>query len=177
MEVVVVVHLSLIVFTLTVLTPLTSRWLGTGLVVFLTPVPDRGLEDIWIMDSGCSRHMTGHRRWFSSLNPVSTKEYITFRDNGQGKVLGVSSVQLSSKLSLREVAFVMNLGFNLVSVLQLLKEGFEVRFKQGACCVLDAEETLVCSLLPFGQVFRVDLTSIFGPARCLVASPSADIWK
>ncbi|WVZ80793.1 hypothetical protein U9M48_028244 [Paspalum notatum var. saurae] len=135
------------------------------------------MEDVWIMDSGCSRHMIGHRKWFSSLNPVSTKEYITFGDNGQGKVLGVGSVSLFPKLSLREVAFVRNLGFNLVSVSQLLDEGFEVRFKKGACRVLDAEDTLVCSLLPFGQVFRVDLTSVSGPARCLVASPSADIWK
>ncbi|WVZ70404.1 hypothetical protein U9M48_019075 [Paspalum notatum var. saurae] len=126
------------------------------------------MEDVWIMDSGCSRHMTGHRKWFSGLNPVSTKEYITFGDNGQGKVMGVGSISLSAKLSLREVAFVRNLGFNLVSVSQLLDEGFEVRFKKGVCCVLDAEETLV---------FRVDLTSVSGPARCLVASPSADIWK
>ncbi|WVZ94452.1 hypothetical protein U9M48_040341 [Paspalum notatum var. saurae] len=126
------------------------------------------MEDVWIMDSGCSRHMTGHCKWFSSLNPVSTKEYITFGDNGQGKVMGVGSVSLSAKLSLREVAFFRNLGFNLVSVSQLLDEGFEFRFKKGACCVLDAEETLV---------FRVDLTSVSGPARCLVASPSADIWK
>ncbi|WVZ52599.1 hypothetical protein U9M48_003645 [Paspalum notatum var. saurae] len=72
------------------------------------------MEDVWIMDSGCSRHMTGHRKWFSSLNPVSTKEYITFGDNGQGKVMGVGSVSLSAKLSPREVAFVRNLGFNLV---------------------------------------------------------------
>ncbi|WVZ98226.1 hypothetical protein U9M48_043693 [Paspalum notatum var. saurae] len=121
------------------------------------------MEDMWIMDSGCSRHMTGHRKWFSSLNPVSTKEYITFGDNGQGKVLGVGSISLSAKLSLREVAFVRNLGFNLVSVSQLLDEGFEVRFKKGACCVLDAEEILVCSLLPFGRVFRVDLTSVSAP--------------
>ncbi|WVZ71036.1 hypothetical protein U9M48_019663 [Paspalum notatum var. saurae] len=135
------------------------------------------MEDVWIMDSGCSRHMTGHRKWFSSLNPISTKEYITFGNNGQGKVMGVGSVSLSAKLSLREVAFVRNLGFNLVSVSQLLDEGFEVHFKKGACCVLDAEETLVCSLLAFGQVFRVDLTSVSGPVRCLVASPSADIWK
>ncbi|WVZ84221.1 hypothetical protein U9M48_031275 [Paspalum notatum var. saurae] len=109
------------------------------------------MEDVWIMDSGCSRHMTGHRKWFSSLNPVSTKEYITFGDNGQGKVLDIGSISLSAKLCLREVAFVQNLGFNLVSISQLLDEGFEVRFKKGACCVLDAEETLVCSLLPFGQ--------------------------
>ncbi|WVZ70700.1 hypothetical protein U9M48_019343 [Paspalum notatum var. saurae] len=135
------------------------------------------MEDVWIMDSGCSRHMTGHRKWFSGLNPVSTKEYITFEDNGQGKALGVGSVSLSAKHSVREVAFVRNLGFNLVSVSQLLDEGFEVRFKKGACRVLDVEETLVCSLLPLCQVFRVDLTSISGPTRCLVASPSANIWK
>ncbi|WVZ93409.1 LOW QUALITY PROTEIN: hypothetical protein U9M48_039389, partial [Paspalum notatum var. saurae] len=122
---------------------------------------DRGMEDVWIMDSGCSRHMTGHCKWFSSLNPVSTKEYITFEDNGQGKLLGVGSVSLSAKLSLREVAFVQNLGFNLVSVSQLLDEGFEVRFKKDACRVLDAE---------------VDL-SVSGLARCLVASPSTNIWK
>ena len=89
----------------------------------------------------------------------------------------IGSVSLSAKLFPREVAFVRNLGFNLVSVLQLLDEGFEVRFKKGARRVLDAEETLVFSLVPFGQVFRVDFTSVSGHARCLVASPSADIWK
>ncbi|WVZ50236.1 LOW QUALITY PROTEIN: hypothetical protein U9M48_001510, partial [Paspalum notatum var. saurae] len=134
----------------------------------VTQVVDRGMENVWIMDSGCSRHMTGHRKWFSSLYHVDTKKYITFGDNGQGKVLGTERVQLSSKLSLREVAFVRGLGFNLVSVSQLLDEGFEVRFKRGACRVLDAEETLV---------FRVDLTCVSGPARCLVAGPSTDLWK
>ncbi|KAJ1253763.1 hypothetical protein BS78_K193000 [Paspalum vaginatum] len=96
---------------------------------------DRGLEDIWIIDSGCSRHMIGHRRWFSSLIPVSTKEYITFKDNGQGKVLGVGSIALCGMLSLREVALARNLGFNLVLVPQLLKEGFEVE--------LDGTETRI----------------------------------
>ncbi|WVZ93842.1 LOW QUALITY PROTEIN: hypothetical protein U9M48_039796 [Paspalum notatum var. saurae] len=79
---------------------------------------------------------------------MSTKEYITFGDNGQGKVMGVGSVSLSAKLSLRDVAFVPNLGFNLVSVSQLLNEGFEVHFKKGACCVLDAKETLVMKKAP-----------------------------
>ncbi|WVZ89421.1 hypothetical protein U9M48_035833 [Paspalum notatum var. saurae] len=119
--------------------------------------------------------MARHRKWFSSLNPVSTKEYITFEDNGQGKVLGVGSVSVSAKLSLREVAFIRNLGSIWSLFCNFSMKDFEVRFKKGACRVLDAEETLVCSLLPFGQVFRVNLASVSGPARCLVASPSADI--
>ncbi|WVZ89702.1 hypothetical protein U9M48_036071 [Paspalum notatum var. saurae] len=50
------------------------------------------MEDVWIMDSGCSRHMTGHLKCFSSLNPMSTKEYITFGDNGQGELLHMDIV-------------------------------------------------------------------------------------
>jgi hypothetical protein len=46
-----------------------------------------GLEGFWLIDSGCSRHMTGDRRWFSILTPVMTKEYNTFGDNGRGRVL------------------------------------------------------------------------------------------
>jgi hypothetical protein len=36
------------------------------------------MEGFWLIDSGYSRHMTVDRRWFSSLTPVMTKEYITF---------------------------------------------------------------------------------------------------
>ncbi|WVZ58833.1 hypothetical protein U9M48_009059 [Paspalum notatum var. saurae] len=38
---------------------------------------DRGMEDVWIMESGCSRHMTGHRKWFSGLNPMSREFEMT----------------------------------------------------------------------------------------------------
>ena len=67
--------------------------------------------------------MTGQRRWFSSLTPTCGKDYITFGDKGQGKVLGVGSVSISNKFSLKEVAFVQNLGFNLFSGSQLLDDG------------------------------------------------------
>jgi hypothetical protein len=84
-----------------VLTPLLSKWLGTSFTLLvLTPVLSRlfahmlvfefqvaDLKNIWLIDSGCSRHMTGDKGWFSSLVPVVTKWYITFGDNGRGSVL------------------------------------------------------------------------------------------
>jgi hypothetical protein len=82
--------------------------------------------------------MTGDRRWFSSLTPVMTKEYITFGDNGKGRVLLVGTVKVSESLTLRRVALVKSLGFNLLSVSQLLDEGYEVRFKMGTSRVLDS---------------------------------------
>ena len=75
-----------------------------------------GLENRWIMDSGCSRHMTGNDKWFSSLTPMRTKEYIVFGDNGRGKVRGLGTVRVSDRFILREYALVSNLGFNLLSV-------------------------------------------------------------
>jgi hypothetical protein len=63
---------------------------------------------------------------------MSSKEYITFGDKGQGKVLGVGYVSVSDKFSLREVALVSKLGFNLIYVSQLLDEGYEVHFQKGS---------------------------------------------
>jgi hypothetical protein len=55
-----------------VLTPLLRKWLDTGftflfthVLVFEFQVGD--LKNIWLIDSGCSRHMTRDKGWFSSL--------------------------------------------------------------------------------------------------------------
>jgi hypothetical protein len=53
---------------------------------------DGGLEDTWLMDSGCSQCKTRNKKWFSSLTPLSHKEYMTFRDDKKGKVLGTGVI-------------------------------------------------------------------------------------
>ena len=102
------------------LTPPTSKWLGTGLPPsVLTPVSSHalitpslvseqvtGLENTWLIDSGCSRHMTGDSRWFSSLTPVSTREYITFGDSGKGRVLSEGKIEIGDGFVLKRVALV-----------------------------------------------------------------------
>jgi hypothetical protein len=70
--------------------------------------------------------MTGDKKWFSSLTPVKEKMYITFGDNGRGRVISEGVVHVSDKLTLKRVALVKYLGFNLLLVSQLLDEGFEV---------------------------------------------------
>jgi hypothetical protein len=96
------------------------------------------MEGFWLFDSGCSRHMTGDQRWFSSLTPVMTKEYITFGDNGKVRVLSVGTVKLSESVTLRRVSLVKSLGYNLLSISQLLYESFEVHLKMGCSRVLDS---------------------------------------
>jgi hypothetical protein len=144
-----------------VLTPLWSKWLGTGftllvltlakshlfahVLVFEFQVGD--LKNIWLIDSGCSRHMTGDKGWFSSLVLVVTKRYITFGDNGQGRVLSKGEIKVSDKITLRHVALVQSLGYNLLFVSQLLDEGFEVLFQPGGSRILDSRGDLVCMVV------------------------------
>jgi hypothetical protein len=113
-----------------VLTPLLIKWLGTGFTLLvLTPVLSRlfanvlvfefqvgDLKNMWLIDSSCSRHMTRDKGWFSSLVPVVTKRYITFGDNGRGRVLSEGEIKVSDKITLRLVALVQLLGYNLLSV-------------------------------------------------------------
>jgi hypothetical protein len=74
---------------------------------------DEGLEDTWLMDSGCSRHMTGNKKWFSSLTPLSHKEYVTFGDDKKGKVLGTGVIKVKDCFTLNDVALVDRLRYNL----------------------------------------------------------------
>ena len=41
----------------------------------------------WVIDSGCTQHMTGDPRMFTSLDEeVDGQERITFRDNSKGRL-------------------------------------------------------------------------------------------
>jgi hypothetical protein len=79
-------------------------------------VMDRGLEDTWLVDSSCSQHMTGNKKWFSSLTLLSYKEYVTFGDNKKDKVLGTGVIKVNDHFTLNDVALMDRLRCNLLSV-------------------------------------------------------------
>jgi hypothetical protein len=174
-----------------VLTPLWRKWLGTGFTLLvLTPVLSHlfthvlvfefqvgDLKNIWFIDSGCLRHMTGDKGWFSSLVPVVKKRYITFGDNGRGHVLSEGEIMVSDKITLRRVVLVQSLGYNLLSVSKLLDEGFEVFFRPGGSRILDSRGDLVCMVVLEGQVFRAGFSQSSGVERCFLASSSSELWK
>jgi hypothetical protein len=173
--VVVFVHVALIgeMFWI-VLTPLWSKWLDTGFsLLVLTLVlshlfthvlavefQEGDLKNIWLIDSSCLRHMIVDKGWFSSLVPMGTKKYITFGNNGRGRVLSEGEIKVSDKITLRHVAHVQSLMYNLLSVSQLLDEGFEVLFHPGGSQILDSQGDHVCMVVPEGQVFRADFLSL-----------------
>jgi hypothetical protein len=157
-----------------VLTLLLSR-LFAYMLVFEFQVGD--LKNIWLIDFGCSRHMTGDKGWFSSLVSVVKTRYINFGDNGRGRVWSEGEINVSDKITLRTVVLVQSLGYNSLSVSQLLDEGFDVLFRPGGSRILDSRGDLVCMVVLEGQMFRAAFSQSSGVERYFLAGSSSELWK
>jgi hypothetical protein len=74
--------------------------------------------------------MTENKKWFSSLTPLSHKEYVSFGDDKKGKVLSISVIKVNDYFTLNDVALVDMLRYNMFSVSQLCDADLSVLFSQ-----------------------------------------------
>jgi hypothetical protein len=73
-----------------------------------------------VLDSGCTNHMTGERRMFTSFKKNKCEsDCITFGDNSQGQVPGFGKIAITIEHSISKVLLVESLDYNLLSVSQL----------------------------------------------------------
>jgi hypothetical protein len=83
----------------------------------------------WIIDSGCTNHMTGEKRMFSSYERnEDLQRAITFGDGNQGLVKGLGKIAISPDHSISNVFLVDSLDYNLLSISQLCKLGYNCLF-------------------------------------------------
>ncbi|GJW92559.1 retrovirus-related pol polyprotein from transposon TNT 1-94 [Tanacetum coccineum] len=73
--------------------------------------------DKWIKDSGCTKHMTGNRKLFSTYSAYNEGNVI-FDSNQRSNIIGKGTTSRDS-LNIANVEHVDNLGFNLLSVSQI----------------------------------------------------------
>ena len=74
----------------------------------------------WVLDSGCTNHMTGDRNLLTNapLTPSHLK-HITYTDKGKIKALGLGQVAISKDRHMEKVMLGESLGYNLMSVSML----------------------------------------------------------
>ncbi|GJU86060.1 retrovirus-related pol polyprotein from transposon TNT 1-94 [Tanacetum coccineum] len=100
----------------------------------LNPGPGRiclGVDlepDEWIKDSGCSKHMTGNRKLFSTYKAYNGGNVI-FGSNLRGNIIGKGTISNDS-LKIDNVEHVDNLGFNLLSIGQICDNKCRVTFSE-----------------------------------------------
>ncbi|KAJ9557080.1 LOW QUALITY PROTEIN: hypothetical protein OSB04_011694 [Centaurea solstitialis] len=96
--------------------------------------PDRN-ENLWHVDSGCSRHMTGNRSFLEDFTTFNGG-YVAFGDNPRGgKVSGKGKVT-GGKLTLEDVYYVDQLRYNLMSVSQVCDKKLFTLFSETECMIL-----------------------------------------
>ncbi|GJR67599.1 putative ribonuclease H-like domain-containing protein [Tanacetum coccineum] len=142
--------------------------------------PHRALKNKGIVDSGCSRHMTGNKAYLAEYQdfnggPVAfggSKGYIT----GKGKIK-------TGKLDFEDVCFVKELQhFNLFSVSQICDKKNKVLFTDSECLVLSPEFKLpdanqVLLRIPRkNNMYSLNLENIVpsGGLACLIEKATID---
>ncbi|GJS39944.1 putative reverse transcriptase domain-containing protein [Tanacetum coccineum] len=141
--------------------------------------PHRTLKNKGIIDSGCSRHMTGNKVTlrFQDFNggPVAfggSKGYIT----GKGKIK-------TGKLDFEDVSFVKELQpFNLFSVSQMCDKKNKVLFTDSECLVLSPdfklpdENQILLKVPRQNNMYSFNLENIvpLGGLACLIAKATTD---
>nr|GFB05728.1 putative ribonuclease H-like domain-containing protein [Tanacetum cinerariifolium] len=143
--------------------------------------PQQALKDKGIIDSGCSRHMTGNISYFSDFEKLNGG-YVAFGGNPKGgKITGKGKIK-TGKLDFDDVYFVKELKFNLFSVSQMCDTKNSVLFTDTECLVLysdfklpDASQVLL-RVPRENNMYNVNLknTIPFGDLTCLFAKATLD---
>ncbi|GJZ55422.1 retrovirus-related pol polyprotein from transposon TNT 1-94, partial [Tanacetum coccineum] len=84
--------------------------------------------DEWIKDNGCSKHMMGNRKLFSTYKAYNGGNVI-FGSNLRGNIIGKGTISNDS-LNIDNVEHVDNLGFNLLSVGKICDNKCRVTFSE-----------------------------------------------
>ncbi|GJT96558.1 putative ribonuclease H-like domain-containing protein [Tanacetum coccineum] len=142
------------------------------------------LQDQGVIDSGCSRHMTGNMSYLIDYEGIDGG-YVAFGRNPKGgKIIGKCTIK-TSNLDFENVYFVTELKFNLFSVSQMCDKKNSVLFNDTECIVLSPnfkliDESQVLLRVPRkNNMYSVDLKNIV-PKRgltCLFAKATSDESK
>nr|GEZ11825.1 ribonuclease H-like domain-containing protein [Tanacetum cinerariifolium] len=89
--------------------------------------PQQALKDKGVIDSGCSKHITGNISYLSDFKELNGG-YVAFGSNPKGgKIIGKGKIK-TGKLDFDDVYFVKELKFNLFSVSQMCDKKNNVFF-------------------------------------------------
>nr|GEV50792.1 putative ribonuclease H-like domain-containing protein [Tanacetum cinerariifolium] len=143
--------------------------------------PQHALKDKGVINSGCSRYMTGNMYYLFDFEEINGG-YFAFGGNPKGgKITGKGKIR-TGKLDFDDVYFVKELKFNLFSVLQMCDKKNSVLFIDTECIVLSSDfklpnENHVLLRVPReNNMYNVNLKNIVpsGDLTCLFSKATLD---
>nr|GEV46040.1 reverse transcriptase domain-containing protein [Tanacetum cinerariifolium] len=143
--------------------------------------PQQALKDKGVIDSGCSRHITGNISYLFEFEEIN-EGYVAFGKNPKGGKITSKGKIKAGKLDFDDVYFVKELKFNLFSISQMCDKKNSVLFTDTKCVVLSfnfklPDENNVLLRIPReNNMYNVDLKNIVpsGDLTCLFAKATLD---
>nr|CAN73998.1 hypothetical protein VITISV_043372 [Vitis vinifera] len=118
----------------------------------------------WLIDSGCTSHMTKYMSIFTSIDrSVQPKVKL-----GNGEVVqakGKGTIAISTKKGTKivtNVLYIPDLDQNLLSVAQILRNGYAVSFKENFCFITNVHEKEIAKIKMNGNSFYLKLDLVEG---------------
>jgi len=115
-------------------------------------------SESWLIDSGCTNHMTFDRAFFKDLRPtnvtkvrIGNSDYISVKGKGTGIITSFAVTRC-----IIDVLFVPEINQNLLSVGQLIKRGFKVVFEDKYCLIKDATGQEIFKVKMKGKSFSLN---------------------
>jgi len=97
-----------------------------------------GNNQLWFVDGGCSRHMTGEESNFLSLAPTQGGS-VAFGNEKSGTIVGIGKIAESLSHSIDGVYLADGLKHNLLSVSQLYDKDNLVVFTSNRCLIVNMD--------------------------------------
>ncbi|KAL4032489.1 hypothetical protein IC575_005567 [Cucumis melo] len=133
--------------------------------LFMTNIPsDQKTAEVWFIDSGCSNHMTGLKPVFKELNE-GEKLKVELGNGKELQVEGKGMVGIETHHGnriLTNVQFVPDIGYNLLSVGQLMESGYSILFDDGAYLIKNKQtgRVLVKVKMTQSKMFPLEVSNV-----------------
>lgn len=99
---------------------------------------------LWVVDSGCSNHMTRDKEKFVKLEDYASG-FVKFGDNSGIQIKGRGSLILNNNTPIHDVYYVERLKHNLLSVSQICDSGYNISFNSQGCTIITNYGKIVAS--------------------------------
>ncbi|CAL1370543.1 unnamed protein product [Linum trigynum] len=105
----------------------------------------------WMVDSGCSNHMTGDLESFTNIDD-KYRSQVKLGDRKKLKVEGKGTVVVcteeGNKTLIRDILYVSELTLNLLSVGQLMLKNYKLLFDNGVCEIINKAYDFMVAKVP-----------------------------
>nr|GFB29207.1 retrovirus-related Pol polyprotein from transposon TNT 1-94 [Tanacetum cinerariifolium] len=127
---------------------------------------------LWIIDSRCSKHMTGNRALWTNFVEKFLGT-VRFGNNDFAVIAGYRDVVIRST-TIKKVNYVEGLGHNLFSIRQFCYKGLEVAFRKSTCFVRNEDGVDLLIGDRSSNLYTIALNEVASnSSTCLLAKASS----